>query len=447
MLPITTGIPEHKVRVVAPSVGGGFGSKLNVYAEEVLAVIARPRSCGGPVRWTETRSEAASSPPSRDAARSRHRARGRRRRSQVTAVRVEAAGRHGCLPPARHARASRCSARSSTTASTTSRRTRSAARGCSPTSRPPTRTAVRDGRRPPTRSSAPWTLLAREIGHRPRRDPAPQLHPADAFPYRRRRRPRASTAATTSRPSTARSSCVELRRAAGRAGTPPRRRRPTHLGIGIATYVEMCGLAPSRVLASLRYAAGGLGVRHRAHPAHLQGAGRHRHVAARPGPRDLLVDDRGRPARHRAPTTSRCCTATPRSVPRTGHLRVAIAGRSVAPPCALPPTACRRQGRHRRPHAGGSPRTISKLVDGSFRVKGTPTTCRGPRGRGDCRVHRPRPARRHRAQPRGPGHVGPAQLHVPVRHPRRGRRGRRDTATSGSSTTSPSTTAGTRSTR
>lgn len=38
MTALTLGLPEHQVRVVAPSVGGAFGSKLNVYAEELLCV-------------------------------------------------------------------------------------------------------------------------------------------------------------------------------------------------------------------------------------------------------------------------------------------------------------------------------------------------------------------------------------------------------------------------
>ena len=50
------GIPESKLRVIAPDVGGGFGSKLNVYAEEALA-LAIARRLGRPVKWTETRSE------------------------------------------------------------------------------------------------------------------------------------------------------------------------------------------------------------------------------------------------------------------------------------------------------------------------------------------------------------------------------------------------------
>jgi carbon-monoxide dehydrogenase large subunit len=50
------GVSEEKIRVVAPEVGGGFGSKLNHYAEEVLACYLS-RKIGRPVKWLETRSE------------------------------------------------------------------------------------------------------------------------------------------------------------------------------------------------------------------------------------------------------------------------------------------------------------------------------------------------------------------------------------------------------
>ncbi|WP_159675321.1 xanthine dehydrogenase family protein molybdopterin-binding subunit [Streptomyces mexicanus] len=56
MLSVVTGVPEHKLRVVAPDVGGGFGSKLQVYGEEAVAV-AVARKLGRPVKWTESRSE------------------------------------------------------------------------------------------------------------------------------------------------------------------------------------------------------------------------------------------------------------------------------------------------------------------------------------------------------------------------------------------------------
>ena len=55
-LNLVTGIPEAKLRIVAPDVGGGFGSKLDVYAEEALA-LALAKRLGRPVKWVEERSE------------------------------------------------------------------------------------------------------------------------------------------------------------------------------------------------------------------------------------------------------------------------------------------------------------------------------------------------------------------------------------------------------
>ncbi len=53
---LTLGIPESKLRVIAPDVGGGFGSKLNIYAEEALC-LALARRLGRPVKWVAGRSE------------------------------------------------------------------------------------------------------------------------------------------------------------------------------------------------------------------------------------------------------------------------------------------------------------------------------------------------------------------------------------------------------
>jgi aerobic carbon-monoxide dehydrogenase large subunit len=49
--------PEHKLRVIAPDVGGGFGSKIFIYPEEVVALWASKR-VGRPVKWVAERSEA-----------------------------------------------------------------------------------------------------------------------------------------------------------------------------------------------------------------------------------------------------------------------------------------------------------------------------------------------------------------------------------------------------
>src|SRR5437763_4390432 len=55
-LAIMIGIPENKLRVITPEVGGGFGSKLNVYAEEALLGWISMQ-LGKPVKWIESRRE------------------------------------------------------------------------------------------------------------------------------------------------------------------------------------------------------------------------------------------------------------------------------------------------------------------------------------------------------------------------------------------------------
>ncbi len=56
MLALTLGIPESKVRVIAPDVGGGFGGKLAVTTEEIITLLAA-RHTGKPCKYTETRTE------------------------------------------------------------------------------------------------------------------------------------------------------------------------------------------------------------------------------------------------------------------------------------------------------------------------------------------------------------------------------------------------------
>ncbi len=56
MCAFVLGIPEHKVRVISPDVGGGFGSKIFHYPEEVI-VSWSSRKLGRPVKWTAERSE------------------------------------------------------------------------------------------------------------------------------------------------------------------------------------------------------------------------------------------------------------------------------------------------------------------------------------------------------------------------------------------------------
>jgi aerobic carbon-monoxide dehydrogenase large subunit len=56
MCAFVLGIPEHKMRVVAPDVGGGFGSKIFLYGEETAMVFAA-KQVGRPIKWAAERSE------------------------------------------------------------------------------------------------------------------------------------------------------------------------------------------------------------------------------------------------------------------------------------------------------------------------------------------------------------------------------------------------------
>ena len=56
LLSVMTKLPEHRIRVIAPEVGGGFGSKIPGYPDEALVSFAS-MELGRPVKWTEDRSE------------------------------------------------------------------------------------------------------------------------------------------------------------------------------------------------------------------------------------------------------------------------------------------------------------------------------------------------------------------------------------------------------
>jgi len=57
MIAAMTGLGQDQVRAIAPEVGGGFGAKINIYAEEYVAAVVTKR-LGIPVKWCEDRSEA-----------------------------------------------------------------------------------------------------------------------------------------------------------------------------------------------------------------------------------------------------------------------------------------------------------------------------------------------------------------------------------------------------
>jgi carbon-monoxide dehydrogenase large subunit len=56
LLALVTGVAEHKIRVISPDVGGGFGNKVPIYPAYVCAVVGSMVT-GAPVKWSEDRSE------------------------------------------------------------------------------------------------------------------------------------------------------------------------------------------------------------------------------------------------------------------------------------------------------------------------------------------------------------------------------------------------------
>ncbi|MEN9505410.1 MAG: hypothetical protein RI958_1336 [Actinomycetota bacterium] len=254
MVALTLGIPEHQVRVVAPAVGGGFGSKLDVYAEELLCV-ALSRQHKLPVRWNEERSENAQATIH---GRAQHQyielaadADGR-----LTAVRVRLLADMGGylqlitpgipllgaflyagvydLPAAYDF---------SCTGVFTTMTPTDAYRGAG---RPEATYAIERA----------MDALARTMGVDPMELRRRNYIRKDQFPY---------TAFTglvydSGDHDAAATMAAEL---ADYDGVRARQREQNvpgatkRLGIGVSSYFEMCGLAPSRVLASLNYGAGG----------------------------------------------------------------------------------------------------------------------------------------------------------------------------------------------
>ena len=252
---LTLGISETKLRVVAPAVGGGFGSKLDVYAEELLC-LALARRLGRPVRWSEERMENTQA-TIHGRGMIQHVELAADADGKVTAVRVRLLADMGAYlqlvtPGIPAARAPSCTAGSTTSPPTPS---------CAPV-------GVHDqdpDRRLPGGGPARGDLRHR-AGHgrpgppdrrRPGRDPAAQLRAARPVPLQLLRGPGLRQRQLRARPGPGPGDWSGYTRPAGRAGPAPATGSTKHLGIGLSSYVEMCGLAPSRVLSALRYVAGG----------------------------------------------------------------------------------------------------------------------------------------------------------------------------------------------
>jgi carbon-monoxide dehydrogenase large subunit len=254
MIAVTLGFPEQQLRVVAPAVGGGFGAKLNVYAEELLC-LALAQKHGGPVRWNETRAEntvattqgrgqiqnielAADSDGKLTAIRVRLLAdMGGYLQLLTPGVPLLGAFLYGGVYDLPKAYDFSC------TGVFTNMTPTDAYRGAG---RPEATYAIERA----------MDALAREVGMdslelRRRNFIATEKYPYEAFTGL------VYDSADHNKAASIAADMVDYNGLRERQSTQNVDGAPKRLGVGVSTYFEMCGLAPSRVLASLNYSAGG----------------------------------------------------------------------------------------------------------------------------------------------------------------------------------------------
>ena len=250
---IVTGIPEHRLRVVVPEVGGAFGSKLDIYAEDALC-LAMAKRLGRPVRWSEERGEnALATVHGRGMIQDIELAADADGR--ITAVRVQLLADMGAylqlVTPGipllgafvYHGLYDIPAYSFTCTGVFTNRTPTDAYRGAG---RPEATYAIERA----------IEAMARAIGEDSVETRRRNFIATDRFPY-------TSAAGLTFDSGDYGPALTRALELVGydqlRAEQLQRRGAgdTKQLGIGLSSYVEMCGLAPSRVLASLRYVGGG----------------------------------------------------------------------------------------------------------------------------------------------------------------------------------------------
>jgi carbon-monoxide dehydrogenase large subunit len=253
MLGLTLGLPEHKLRVIAPDVGGGFGGKLQLIPEEILTTLVA-RRLGKPIKWTETRSESMlSAHHGRDQIQDVTVA--ARKDGTMTALKIEltadmgayfglftpAVPVFGCfIGPAVY----KVPAYMFTCTDVFTNKT--------PTD------AYRGAGRPEATFAVERIMdeLAVELGRDPLELREQNWIKHDEFPYTNA----GGLTYDSGNYEAATAKAKELFDYAGMRREQEQRRRDgdrVQLGVGISVFTEMCGLAPSRVLGSLGAGAGG----------------------------------------------------------------------------------------------------------------------------------------------------------------------------------------------
>ena len=244
-------LPEHKLRVIAPDVGGGFGSKIFLYAEETIITWASAR-IGRPIKWTAERSESFMT----DA----------HGRDHVThaSLGLDADGRFTALKVQTHANMGAYLSTFATSVPTYLYATLLAGVYTTPIIFANTRavftsTVVVDAYRGAGRPEATYLLerivskAARETGRDPVELRRLNMIQPDAFPY-------ATPVALTYDSGNYQATLDTAERLADVAGFAARKAASEAAGrkrgLGYSTYIEACGIAPSAVAGQLGARAG-----------------------------------------------------------------------------------------------------------------------------------------------------------------------------------------------
>ena len=253
LIAATTGIPESKVRVIAPDVGGGFGGKLQTTPEEFIT-LAAARQVRKPVKYTETRSESlVSAHHGRD--QYQHLTLAATKDGTVTGLKVELIANLGAYValvgggvPVLGAWMFNSIYKFGSYRFTTRNVL--------------TNTPWVDAYRGAGRPEATYAIerlmdeLAVEVGVDPLAIREQNWITHEEFPF-------TTVAGMTYDSGNYEAATARAKEIFGYDAlrAEQKRRRevndPVQLGIGISTFTEMCGLAPSRVLGSLNYGAGG----------------------------------------------------------------------------------------------------------------------------------------------------------------------------------------------
>ena len=449
-----TGIPEQKIRCISPDVGGAFGSKIFCYADMALVMLASKTLGGRPVKWVESRRENYQSTI--------------HGRDHITYLEV-AATREGEVTGLRVKTFANLGGRLSTIGPGIPTTLYGRVLGgpykipnvyCEVTG-VYTNTTFVDAYRGAGRPEATYVLeramdlLADEIGMDPAAVRRKNFLPNDAFPYEN---PSGLTTAVNGEKIFIDSGDYEpaLNKALTMAGyyeidkaKAEAKKRGKLLGIGLSTYIEVCGVAPSKWIGAVGEGWGAAMWESANIKVHLTGQGRRHggHPAAGPGPRDDLRPGHRPRARRRHRRRRRPALGHPGDPVRLRHVRQ--------------PDRDRRHGRRHegdgqdqgqgppdgRPHARGLASRTSRSTAPSTGSRARPTRRRRSRrsrsrstSASTCRPTPSRTSMRPRiTTPRtAPGRSGPTS---------RSSRSMRRPGSSTSLATSRSTTSARRSTR